>query len=58
MTATTTRVDGPDAPDGPAISHDDHRALRGDPRRWHDAIATIAACDRLMALLSSTATAT
>ena len=27
----------------PAISRDDYRALRGDPQRWHDAIATIAA---------------
>jgi hygromycin-B 7''-O-kinase len=27
----------------PAISRDDYRALRSDPRRWQDAIATIAA---------------
>jgi hypothetical protein len=27
----------------PAISRDDYRALRGEPRRWHDAIAAIAA---------------
>src|SRR5580765_7276317 len=27
----------------PAISRDEYRALRGDPRRWHDAIVAIAA---------------
>ena len=26
----------------PAISRDEYRALRGDPRRWHDAIVAIA----------------
>ncbi len=27
----------------PEISREEYRALRGDPRRWHDAIAAIAA---------------
>lgn len=26
-----------------AVSREEYRALRGDPRRWHDAIVAIAA---------------